>query len=144
MPQSQSEKSPNQMLSSSKFILIGEDDIDDQEFVKETFAVVDDSFAVEFAINGNNMINDLQKLDDNMLPCLIVMDYNMPGLNGAEILGHLKKDKRYFHIPKVIWSTSNSEMYRNICLELGANDYLIKPSNVREMEDTVKYMLSFC
>ena len=144
MPQSQSEKSPNQMLSSSKFILIGEDDIDDQEFLKETFGVVDDSFNVEFSNNGNNMINDLQKLEDNLLPCLIVMDYNMPGLNGAEILEHLKRDKRYFHIPKVIWSTSNSEMYRNICLELGANDYLIKPSNVREMVDTVKYMLSFC
>jgi CheY-like chemotaxis protein len=90
------------------------------------------------------MINHLKDLPDNLMPCLIVMDYNMPELNGAEILGELRKYKRYLRIPKVIWSTSNSEMYRNICLELGANDYLIKPSNVREMEEAVKYMLSFC
>ena len=144
MPQSQSENSSKQALSSSKFILIGEDDIDDQEFLTEVFNVVDDTFIVEFANNGKIMIDQLQALDETLLPCLIVMDYNMPGLNGAEILKQLKEDKRYFHIPKVIWSTSNSEMYRNICLQLGANDYLIKPSSVREMEETVKYMLAFC
>jgi CheY-like chemotaxis protein len=144
VPQSQGENSPKQTLSSSKFILIGEDDIDDQEFLNEVFTAVDNSFVVEFANNGNKMIDTLKELDDSLLPCLIVMDYNMPGLNGAEILHELRKDKRYSRIPKVIWSTSNSEMYRNICLELGANDYLIKPSSVREMEDTVKYMLAFC
>jgi len=128
----------------SKFILIGEDDIDDQELLKEVFTSVDKSFVLKFLNNGKEMIEYLEALPDIHLPCLVVMDYNMPEENGAEILKKLKKDKRYSPIPKIIWSTSNSEMYRNICLDLGANDYVIKPSNVREMEDVVKYMLSFC
>jgi len=144
VPQSDSEKSAGQTLISPKFILIGEDDIDDQEFLKEIFFSVNNSFKLVFATNGKKIISQLMDLPDDLLPCLILMDYNMPELNGAEILETLRKDKRYFRIPKIIWSTSNSEMYRNICLELGANDYLIKPSNVREMEEAVKYMLSFC
>jgi CheY-like chemotaxis protein len=144
VPQTTHQKTEKVNSSNLKFILIGEDDIDDEEFLKEVFQAVDDSFILRFVNNGNKMIKYLQDLPDSDLPCLVVMDYNMPELNGAEILQKLKKIKRYSHIPKIIWSTSNSEMYRNICLDLGANDYVIKPSNVREMEDVVKYMLSFC
>lgn len=144
MPQTTHQKAEEVNSSKSKFILIGEDDIDDEEFLKEVFQNVDDSFVLRFLNNGNKMMEYLEDLPDSHLPCLIVMDYNMPELNGAEILQQLKKNKRYLHIPKIIWSTSNSEMYRNICLDLGANDYVIKPSNVREMEEVVKYMLSFC
>ena len=144
MPQTTQQKTIETNAHGSKFILIGEDDIDDQDFLKEVFTSVDNSFVLTFITNGNNLISYVEKLPDDHLPCLFVMDYNMPGLNGAELLNELKKNKRYSRIPKMIWSTSNSEMYRNICLDLGANDYVIKPSNVKEMEDVVKYMLSFC
>ena len=144
MPQTTHQKAAEINEFKSKFILIGEDDIDDQEFLKEIFSAVDNSFVLKFVNNGNKMLSYMEDLPDSHLPCLIVMDYNMPELNGAEILQELKKNKTYSHIPKIIWSTSNSEMYRNICLDLGANDYVIKPSNVREMEEVVKYMLSFC
>src|SRR5436853_3819412 len=144
VPQTTRQQTIETNLQKSKFILIGEDDIDDQDFLTEVFGSVDNSFHLTFVNNGNKLISYVDGLGDNHLPCQFVMDYNMPGLNGAEILNELKKTKRYSSIPKMIWSTSNSEMYRNICLDLGANDYVIKPSNVKEMEDVVKYMLSFC
>jgi CheY-like chemotaxis protein len=144
VPKTASQKIKESTDPGSKFILIGEDDLDDQEFLQEVFSSVDESFVLKFLNNGKEMNEYLAGLSDAHLPCLVVMDYNMPEVNGAEILKELKKDKRYSSIPKIIWSTSNSEMYRNICLDLGANDYIIKPSNVREMEEVVKYMLSFC
>ena len=144
MPKTSPQITAESNAETKKFILIGEDDIDDQELLKEVFTSVDKSFVLKFLNNGKEMIEYLQALPEVHLPCLVVMDYNMPEENGAEILRRLKMDKRYSPIPKIIWSTSNSEMYRNICLDLGANDYVIKPSNVREMEDVVKYMLSFC
>jgi CheY-like chemotaxis protein len=144
VPQTTPQQTIETSSGPSKFILIGEDDIDDQDFLKEVFTSVDNSFHLTFINNGNKLLGFIEDLPDNKLPCLFVMDYNMPGLNGAEILHELKKNRRYSHIPKMIWSTSNSEMYKNICLDLGANDYVIKPSNVKEMEEVVKYMLSFC
>jgi len=129
---------------SSKLILVGEDDLDDQELLKEAFVSVDDSFALIFASNGPEVLTLLENCDDKGLPCLIVLDYNMPGSNGAEILKELKRNSRYDSIPKIIWSTSRSHTYKDICLELGANDYLVKPSNVNELVDICRYMLSSC
>jgi CheY-like chemotaxis protein len=127
-----------------KFILIGEDDIDDEELLKEVFSAIDESFSLVFVNNGQKVILRLDALNDKDLPCLLVLDYNMPELNGAEILKQLKDNPRYDHIPKIIWTTSQSTTYREICLALGACDYIIKPSKVNELEDVVRYLLSMC
>ena len=83
-------------------------------------------------------------MEDEKLPCLIVLDYNLPVLNGAEVLRELKEYKRYESIPKIIWSTSGSDTYKSICLAMGAKAYVMKPSNVKELEDTVRLMISLC
>ena len=140
MPQ----KTDLSIQSFSRFILFGEDDIDDQELLKEVFASVGDSFRILFANTGEQVLSALGKLNDEQLPCLIVLDYNMPILNGADILKELNNGSRYTDIPRIIWSTSGSETFKNICLELGATDYIIKPSNLKEMEDIVRYLLSVC
>ena len=68
----------------------------------------------------------------------------MPELNGADILENLKTKDRYADIPKIIWSTSGTETYRKKCLDLGAQDYIIKPSRVTELVQAIKYMISRC
>ena len=128
----------------SKFILLGEDDTDDQEMLKEVFISIDKSFILFFVNNGGEILSALEKLRDDQMPCLIVLDYNMPGLNGADILRELKTNERYKHIPRVVWSTSPSEKFKLICKELGAMDYVIKPNNVQDLEKIARYMLSLC
>ena len=127
-----------------KLILFGEDDVDDKEFLVEVFSTVDKAFYLEFVNNGRKVLIALEKKPDDQLPCLIVLDYNMPELNGAEILLELKNYRRYDLIPKVIWSTSGSDTYKSICLALGAKAYVMKPSNVKDFEDTVRLMITFC
>ena len=128
----------------SKFVVLGEDDPDDEELLKEVFQNVDPEFSLLFINNGRKFLEKLLSLDDEKLPCLIVLDYNMPEMNGAEILQELKAIERYNSIPKIIWSTSGSDTYRNHCLKLGASDYITKPTSVQDLEAIVKYMLSFC
>jgi len=128
----------------SRFILLGEDDADDQEMLKEVFASIDASFILSFVNNGSEILSALEKLRDDQMPCLVVLDYNMPGLSGADILRELSTNERYKNIPKVVWSTSGSEKFRSICLELGAVDYVIKPNNVKDLEKVARYMLSLC
>ena len=128
----------------SKFILLGEDDADDQEMLKEVFTSIDTAFVLFFVNNGKEILSALEKLKDDQMPCLIVLDYNMPGLNGADILRELSTNERYKNIPKVVWSTAGSEKFRKICLELGAADYVIKPNNVIGLEEVARYMLSLC
>lgn len=128
----------------TKFILVGEDDKDDQELLAEIFTSIDDSYRLMFVDTGTEAMSLLHKLNDDQKPCLILLDYNMPQANGADILKEIIRLGIYEDIPKIIWSTSGSDKYKTICLELGATDYLIKPSNLKDLEKAVRYMLSFC
>ncbi|MEI9908308.1 MAG: response regulator [Bacteroidota bacterium] len=108
MPQNLISSDNSTLGINNKLILIAEDDLDDQELLKEIFASIDDSFLLLFADNGSQVMTLLDESDDKNLPCLIILDYNMPGSNGAEILKELKPNSRYNAIPKIIWSTSKS------------------------------------
>lgn len=124
-----------------KLILIGEDDMDDKEIIEEAFAEIDPSVKVHFVNNGKKLLSFVEEATADALPSLIVIDYNMPGLNAAEILQSLDGKTKVKNIPKVIWSTSGATQYKNACLALGAYDYLVKPSGIDELEDLVKYLL---
>src|SRR6476469_9799746 len=129
---------------SDKFIMMCEDDIDDQEILEEVFMSIDPTFQLRFFNNGKKLVTYLQDVRDGDFPCLIVLDYNMPELNGAEILKNLRTNARLQQIPKIIWSTSNAPAYKSVCLELGASAYLVKPSKITVLEEMVKHMLSYC
>jgi DNA-binding response OmpR family regulator len=144
VPLTNADTPDKQAAAGGKFILFGEDDRDDEEFLKEIFTSVDPSFKLLFINAGLKLVHTLEKMEDHQLPCLIVLDYNMPELNGAEILKALKQNARYEKIPKLIWSTSGSETFRKLCLECGADDYFIKPSNVNQLTNLVQRMLTFC
>lgn len=139
----QNQKSGGPLIS-SKFILIGEDDKDDEEFIKEIFHLVDESFSLVFFNNGKRVVTHIESLQAKNQPCLILLDYNMPEMTGCEILEELKMRKLSESVPKVIWSTSASETYKKQCLEAGADDYIIKPSNVSDLMEIAKYLFAKC
>lgn len=125
-------------------ILIGEDDMDDKEIIEEAFGEIDPSVIIHFVNDGKKLLSFLEEKPVDDLPSLIVIDYNMPGLNGAEILRSLDTNSKVKNIPKVIWSTSGANQYKSSCLAFGAYDYLVKPSSMDQLEKIVKYLLSLC
>lgn len=76
-------------------------------------------------------------------PDLIVLDLNMPCLDGREVLRQLKCDPDLSKIPVVVFTTSaaNSDIVR--CYELGANCYLRKPGNLWDFIAVVQSMANF-
>ena len=78
----------------ARFILLGEDDPDDQDMLKEIFGRCNRKMELWFVNTGNAVWPILEKADDAELPCLIVLDYNMPESNGAEILRQLAANPR--------------------------------------------------
>lgn len=134
----------NREISPTRQILFGEDDPDEEEFLKEIFSALDPNLTLLFYNSGKKLLASIEKIPDEDLPELIVLDYNMPELNGAEILKELKRNQRYESIPKIIWSTSGSEHYKNLCLDSGAQEYVIKPSSIGELETVARHLLSYC
>jgi CheY-like chemotaxis protein len=126
----------------NRLILIGEDDIDDKEILEEIFVSIDSSSKLQFLNNGEKLIDFLKNSDD--VPCLIILDYNMPDLNGADILKGLQNIERLKKVPKMIWSTSDAPAFKQKCMESGACEYLVKPSKIKDLENMLRHMLSYC
>lgn len=125
-------------------VLLAEDDEDDKEFIKLAFKKVAAKQRLHIADNGQEALNFLLPLKENDLPCLIVLDLNMPILNGLQTLEALKKIPKFQKIPIVILSTSDNYDDKSRCLSKGATEYLVKPSSMSEIVKTVGGMLQYC
>jgi len=95
-----------------KLILIGEDDIDDKEILEEIFSSMDSLIKLTFISDGQKLVSFLENATPENLPGLIILDYNMPHLNGAEILRSIQQNEKVKNIPKIkpqyfIKNTSN-------------------------------------
>ena len=125
-------------------ILLAEDDPDDQELIVHAFTEVSNSFSLHIVNDGKEAIDFLASASDSKLPCLIVLDYNMPELNGAQVLQLLTGNKRYEHIPKIILSTSGNPTYVQDCLHKGADAYRVKPDNFTGLISLAREILEMC
>ena len=125
-------------------VLLAEDDEDDKELIKLAFEEVTTKHSLYVTNNGQEALDYLMRLQEKDLPCLIVLDLNMPVLNGIQTLEALAELPKFQNIPKVIFTTSDSDEDKVRCLSKGASDYLVKPSNMREIVKTVENMLRYC
>ena len=125
-------------------ILLAEDDLDDQYLMKEAFKKIDAAIEIKIVSNGREAIKYLLSASDKELPCLIVLDYNMPEATGVEVLQKISDDKRLSAIPKIVLSTSSSVNNINECLTRGANAYMIKPALFNDLVKIAHQMLEMC
>lgn len=124
-------------MTAFKKILLAEDDEDDQmiftEIVKKLYP--DGSLRFDVVDNGMEVMEALENAPE--LPDLLILDQNMPQLNGKETLEMLKKDDRFQSIPVVIYSTYNDNRLSNECLTIGAKQIITKPDSIDEFRDMV-------
>lgn len=126
---------------SGKYILLAEDDEDDIFMLRSFFRKIPGSPELYVVNKGDKVISMLENLPLNNLPSLIILDYNLPSMNGYEILHILSRDKKYKSVPVVIWSTSNSPYYESQCQEAIA--YLVKPSDQNGFQALVQKLLTY-
>jgi CheY-like chemotaxis protein len=117
-----------------------DDDAEELTLIEE--ALLDAGQKVHYEENGVEALKYLNNCSD--LPCLIVLDLNMPKLNGTETLMHLKSNDRYKEITVVIYSTSVNTIEKDNCINLGAHSYLVKPLSYAEILATAKYLATLC
>jgi CheY-like chemotaxis protein len=111
-------------------ILIAEDDIDDRYFITRAFQECMLPEKIHIVATGQEVLEYLNNTTANSeLPVLIVLDLNMPVLDGMSTLAKLKSTDRFKNIPVVILSTSRNPQEKEKCLELGAVDHLEKGNN---------------
>lgn len=129
---------------SSYTILYVDDDLDDLAIIAEAFETYTDNLRVVHAYNGDEALVRLTDMKiQGSLPCLIILDINMPVMDGKQTLKEIKTKEDYLAIPVVMFSTSNNPIDKMFAENFGA-DYITKPSSYREVEKLVKEFVDKC
>lgn len=132
------------MNSLQRIVLYIDDDEDDLMMVQETINEIDPNMIVRQANNGETGVQFLkQSKEFNDLPCLIILDINMPGMSGKEVLKEIKKDQKLSSIPMVLFTTSSSAMDKSFASKENV-ELITKPTSTTGLVDTVKKILDHC
>jgi CheY-like chemotaxis protein len=123
-------------------ILYADDDIDDRTWVGEACKTINKALQVHFVETGRQVLDYLNK-KLGPLPGLIVLDLNMPEIDGRQTLQLLKANESYQHIPVVIVTTSINKIDQEVCKRLGAALFLTKPDTHKEWQNIVKQLEVF-
>jgi len=126
------------MNDNSVSILIAEDDPEDMDLIADAIVAAEPKAHLYKFPDGLSAVEYLRTQSDNDLPSLIILDYNMPGLTGAQVLRSISTEERYKAIPKVVLSTSNAALHKYECMRNGAAEYFVKPSSMKELNQLVK------
>jgi CheY-like chemotaxis protein len=126
------------MKDNSVSILIAEDDPEDMELIADALAAAEPKAHLYKFADGLSAVEYLRTRPDGELPSLIILDYNMPGLTGAQVLRSIGSEERYKPIPKVVLSTSDAPLHKHECLRSGAAEYFVKPSSLNDLNHLAK------
>ncbi|HEY1008457.1 MAG TPA: response regulator [Daejeonella sp.] len=125
-------------MNVERHVLLADDDMDDQMLFKEAFNSCNTGMSLKTVNDGGAVVRYITTSEHH--PSLIVLDYNMPFLSGADVLVTLCQ-MGINSVPIVMLSTSghNSEE----CLRLGASAYFIKPERIVDFQRMTKEILAF-
>jgi chemotaxis family two-component system response regulator Rcp1 len=127
-------------------VLLVEDSPGDVRLTKEAFHDTNRLVHLHFATDGVEAMAFLRREGTHARaprPDLILLDLNLPKMDGREVLAHIKGDKNLKTIPTVILTTSEAEVDIVKSYELQANCYLTKPVQLDEFESLVKSISDF-
>lgn len=112
-----------------------EDDLNIQNVIK--IALENSQFDIVTFSAAKDMFKELER----GIPNLILLDIMLPGIDGLSIIKTLKANEKYQAIPIMVISAKASEIDKVIGIDLGADDYLVKPFGVLELVSRVKALL---
>lgn len=127
---------------SIKKVILADDDADDRELFGQVLkarsgVILEGSFE-----NGREVIAHLKSIRDKRdLPHLIILDHNMPKMNGFETLRVIKSDPSLTEIRVVIYSTYSDQQLVQKCTQHGAALVLSKPLSLKEYDDIIDRFL---
>lgn len=124
------------MVRAVPVILVCDDDPDDQVLIKEAFLEAGIQADFRFTNDGMELIDYLENcIGSREYPCpkIVLLDLNMPRMNGKQALKWIKSHSEFRAIPVVIYTTSNEKNDVSQCYRLGANTFMTKCAKFEEL-----------
>ena len=128
------------MTNVLKILLIEDDMIEIMKFNRAVSSLKLNHKIIE-ANNGEDALKILDKKEE--LPDIILLDLNMPKINGIEFLDILKKDDVLKYIPTIILTTSSNQKDLLECYRIGIAGYVLKPLKYEEYVTKIERLLAY-
>jgi CheY-like chemotaxis protein len=137
-------------LHRTTMLLVVEDSDEDFEALNRVLAQTSNqSLIIQRCIDGDDALDFLHRrgsyaeLSDAACPELIILDLNLPGTDGREVLNEIKQSERLKTIPVIVLSTSANPRDVQTCYQTGVNSYILKPLRIQELQQSIQSMLDF-
>lgn len=117
-------------------IMLVEDNVDDYEATVRSFKQAHLDNPIHWCKNGKEALESLRRKGSTN-PGLILLDLNMPGIDGRKVLAQVKQEPALKKIPVVILTTSADEKDVDQCYELGASTYIQKPVDFEGLVEAI-------
>lgn len=131
-------------ITPKNIVLYADDDVDDLELVQEAFAQYARDVEVITARDGREALSILQKLNAfDPRPCLIILDVNMPVLDGKETLVNIREMEHLEDVPVVLFTTSSMPVDKNFAKQFKAG-FITKPLDIKQMEFITEQFIDHC
>jgi CheY-like chemotaxis protein len=125
-------------------ILYAEDDADDLYMVRQAFERFDGTTQLLHVPDGLQALQQLKMAaKEGPLPCLVILDINMPGMDGRETLMHIRQHPVLKDLPAVLFTTSSSDADRKFAEEWNAK-FITKPLLYSELQELAHTFLNLC
>ena len=126
------------------YILIAEDDEDDRLLLASAFQEAKVTEKIIFVQNGVEVLKHFESIEsgkEHSYPALLILDLNMPKINGKQVLTELNIKSYFNQFNTVIFSTTSCENEMKNCMDLGISKYFVKPTGYKALLDVVN---QFC
>ena len=120
-------------------VILIEDDADDVEILRDALDMNGIQYEFTWLKDGSAAVKFFE--DSEMLPHIIVMDFNLPRVHGRDVVNFICSKKRLDPVPILILSTSSNNEDIAYAYRAGADKYLVKPATVEGIQETVSVIL---
>lgn len=123
-------------------VLYAEDDVDDANYIRKVFAEKNANVNLVIVTNGSDAVDYVKQLGDQKIS-LIILDINMPKMDGREALVRIRSMKKYQNTPIILFTTSAMEPDKKFARSYHA-EYVRKPAMMHQMDAIVDHFLTIC
>lgn len=132
------------MNTNPRTILYVDDDPDDLAMLREAIHEVGSDYQIQEAFDGVHALQLLRQMaDEGRLPCLIVLDINMPRMDGKQTLVAIQNNDMLAAVPVVLFSTSSSSLDKTFSRAKNV-ELITKPIDYRALQSAANRLLSYC
>jgi CheY-like chemotaxis protein len=130
-------------------IVVADDDVDDQELVQQAFSGSKAEFSITKVFDGIQLMDYLRKTgqyraNTEPLPNLILLDLNMPLMDGFHALQIIRKTPQLRDIPVYVITTSRAKSDKERALQIGASGFYHKGASSKDLKRIVKEVCMDC